>query len=67
MTRHILSIGRIPDSCAGSYITAGDPDSFGGKEVTLINDEDSTEVVCFENDEKIDSGNFINTIDPMFS
>ena len=67
MPRHILSIGLIPDGCTDCYITAGDPDSFGGKEVTLIFDEDSAEVVCIENDEKIDSGNLFDPKDPMFS
>ena len=66
MPRHILSIGLIPDICPDCYITAGDPDSFGGKEVTLIFDEDSAEIVCIENDEKIDSGNFFTPDDPMY-
>jgi len=66
MPRHILSIGLIPDTCADCYITAGDPHSFGGKEVTLIFDDDSVEIVCLENDVKIDAGNFLNPEDPMF-
>jgi len=66
MPRHILSIGLIPASCPDCYITAGDPDSFGGKEVTLIFDEDTAEIACIENDENIDSGNFFNPDDPMY-
>ena len=66
MPRHILSIGLIPDTCADCYITAGDPHSFGGKEVTLIFDEDCGEIVCLEKDVKTDSGNFFNPEDPMF-
>ena len=66
MPRHILSIGLISDTCSDCYITAGDPLSFGGKEVTLIFDEDSPEIVCLENGVKIDSGDYFNPEDPMF-
>ncbi len=38
--RYLWSIGVIPADCTEDYIVAGDPDSFGGKDLTLELDYD---------------------------
>ena len=66
MARHILSIGSIPQECDECYITAGDPDSHGGKELTLCIDEDSPTFECIESDVSIDGGDLMDADDPVY-
>ena len=66
MARHILSIGSIPQECEECYITAGDPDSHGGKELTLCIDEDSPTFECIESDISIDGGDLMDADDPVY-
>ena len=65
--KHLLSIGIIPADCSEHYIMVGDPDSFGGNELTLsIDEDDDSHVTCLENKISVETGNFFDSKDPMY-
>ena len=67
--RHLLNIGFIPTDCKEMYITCGDPDSFGGKDISVYVSEVSGEddiVECKGSRTIIKADRFFDDNSPMW-